>query len=120
MLIVGKRLRALRESIGVSQAKMAELIHSQQPSIARYETDQTDPSAEVLLRYADYFDVSMDYIFGRTDKPQGERYEYEQKRLIEKPELKQFIEMCFDPDSPMSTQLKEILYSMMLQEGNHE
>ena len=113
MLIVGKRLRALRESIGVSQAKMAELIHSQQPSIARYETDQTDPSAEVLLRYADYFDVSMDYIFGRTDNPQGKLYEYKPKIQQNDPRMQKFVEMCFDPTSPMNARLKETLLQML-------
>lgn len=119
MAEIGKRLRALRESIGVSQAKMAEMIGAQQSSVARYETDQTEPSAEILLKYADYFEVSMDYIYARTDNPQGVLYTNKPKITGDNAEMRQFIEMCFDPDSPMSERLKGMLYSMMTQEGKN-
>ena len=71
MKIVGEHLRTLREGMQISQAKMAELVGMKQSSINRYEGGETSPSYEVLLKYADYFDVSIDYIFGRTDNPQG-------------------------------------------------
>lgn len=114
---IGERLKALRESVNLSQAKMAEYMGVQQSSINRYEKNVAEPSAEILLKYADYFDVSMDYIYARTDKPQGATYKYKPKIEGNNAELRQFIEMCFDPDSPMSDKLKEMLYSMMLQEG---
>ena len=72
----GKRLKALRESIGISQMKLAEAIASTQSSINRYENGQSTPPVELFRRYADYFDVSLDYIFARTDKPQGVTYEF--------------------------------------------
>ena len=113
---VGKRLKALRESIGISQVKMAEAIGSTQSSINRYENGQSTPPVELFRRYADYFDVSLDYIFGRTDNPQGKLYEGKMK--IEKvyPEMDKFIEMCFDPSSPINERLKETL-KQMLKEG---
>ena len=76
---VGKRLKALRESIGISQAKMAEAIGSTQSSINRYENGQSTPPVELFGRYADYLDVSLDYIFARTYKPQGKTYECKPK-----------------------------------------
>ena len=113
---VGKRLKALRESIGISQVKMAEAIGSTQSSVNRYENGQSTPPVELFRRYADYFDVSLDYIFGRTDNPQGKLYEGKMK--IEKvyPEMDKFIEMCFDPGSPINERLKETLREM-LKEG---
>ena len=110
---VGKRLKALRESIGISQVKMAELLGVKQSSINRYEQGLSAPSLETLVKYADYFDVSMDYIFARTDKPQGKLYEYRPKIAAGSEEMKQFIEMCFDPQSPMSEKLKQTLLQMM-------
>ena len=68
---LGNRLKILREGTGLSQAKFAEVIGSTQSSINRYENGQATPSVELLRRYADYFDVSMDYIFARCDSPQG-------------------------------------------------
>ena len=110
---VGKRLKALRESIGLSQVKMAEAIGSTQSSINRYEQGQSAPSLETLVRYADYFDVSLDYLLARTDNPQGKLYEYRPKIAPGSEEMKQFIEMCFDPQSPMNEKLKETLFRMM-------
>ena len=110
---VGKRLKALRESVGFSQVKMAEAIGSTQSSINRYENGQSTPPVELFRRYADYFDVSMDYIFGRTDNPQGKLYEYKPKIQQNDPQMQKFVEMCFDPTSPMNARLKETLLQML-------
>lgn len=60
---VAERLRHLRESVKLSQVKMAEIVGVKQSSLNRYELNQASPTFETLTRYADYFDVSMDYIF---------------------------------------------------------
>ena len=113
MKIVGQRLRALRESVKMSQAKIGALFGCKQSSINRYESGEASAPYEVLLQYADHFDVSMDYIFGRTDNPQGKLYENKPK--VEKiyPEMEKFIEMCFDPGSPMNERLKATLVQML-------
>ena len=80
------------------------------PSLCRYETGETEPSAAVLMKYADFFDVSMDYIFGRTDDPHGAA---PVRKSVDEPELEQFIEMCFDPKSSANARLKETLKQMM-------
>jgi transcriptional regulator with XRE-family HTH domain len=110
---VGKRLRALREGAMLSQVKMAEAIGSAQSSINRYENGQSTPPVSLFRAYADYFDVSMDYIFARTKKPQGRLYEYKPKITSDNEQLRQFIEMCFDPESPVSDKMKETLFQMM-------
>lgn len=109
----GKRLKALREGAMLSQVKMAEAIGSTQSSINRYENGQSTPPVSLFRSYADYFDVSMDYIFARTDKPQGKLYEYHPKIKVDNPEMQQFIEMCFDPASPVSGKMKEMLLQLM-------
>ena len=68
---MGKRLKGLRESMGLSQMKMAEILGLKQPSINRYEQGTATPTVGNLRKYADYFDVSMDYIFARTDNPEA-------------------------------------------------
>ncbi|GHU79689.1 hypothetical protein FACS1894191_3080 [Clostridia bacterium] len=110
---VADRIRVLREGVKLSQQKIADKIGSTQSCINRYETQISSPPLKVLLWYADYFDVSMDYIFGRTDKPQGKLYDFRPKIGEDKEELRQFIEMCFDPNSPMSGKLKDTLWQMM-------
>ena len=87
MEIVAERLRALRHSVNISQAKLAKAIGLQQSAINRYENNQTDPSCDTLLRYADYFDVSADYILGRTENWARVTY-YRAKQQLSK-EMKQ-------------------------------
>jgi transcriptional regulator with XRE-family HTH domain len=110
---VGKRLRKLREGVKLSQTKFAKMLGMTQVSINRYENGAATPSVKTFLWYADYFDVSLDYIFGRTDDPQGKLYEFKPKIGGSNEELRQFIEMCFDPNSPMNDRLKETLIEML-------
>ena len=110
---LGERLRRLRESVKLSQVKMAELWGVRQSSINRYEQGQSAPSLETLVMYADYFDVSLDYLLARTDNPQGKLYEHRPKIAPGSEEMKQFIEMCFDPQSPLNEKLKQTLLEMM-------
>jgi len=113
MKIIGKRLRALRESINISQESLALAIETTQSSINRYENGQTTPPVAIFRRYADYFDVSLDYIFGRTENPEGKSYEFRPRITPEKEEMRRFIEMCFEPGSPANKKLKESLYRIM-------
>ena len=110
---VAERLRSLRESVKLSQVKMAEIVGVKQSSLNRYELNQASPTFETLTRYADYFDVSMDYIFGRTDNPQGKLYEYKPKSQQNDPRMQKFVEMCVDPTSPMNARRKETLLQML-------
>lgn len=68
---------------------------------------------KVLIWYADYFDVSMDYLCCRTEKPQGKLYEFKPRILEEDKDMKQFVEMCFDPKSPMNDRLKKAIIEML-------
>jgi len=114
--VVGERLRRLRESLNLSQARIAEIAGSNQSSINRYEHGQSEAPYRILLWYADYFDVSLDYIFGRTDSPEGTIYKNQptflKKKIVHGEEFKEFIEACFDPRSPMHDKLKDMMISL--------
>lgn len=64
---LGKRIKELRAEKGVSQKQLASDIHLAQNTIASYETSAIEPSLEVLVLLADYFDVPTDYLLGRKD-----------------------------------------------------
>ena len=112
MNVCGERLRALRESMNYSQMKFAQIFDLGQSSVVRYEKGEASPPLELLVRIADYFDVSLDYIFGRTDNPQGKLYEYKPKNGYPS-DMANFVEMCFDPKSPMNAKLKQTLVQML-------
>lgn len=60
------RLKALRKEKGISQLKLALDLNMNQNSISRYENMEREADYETLIRLADYFGVSVDYLLGRT------------------------------------------------------
>lgn len=114
MEITAKRLLELRQSVRLPQSKMAAALGISQSALNRYEHDQAVISDKVLCIYADYFDVSLDYICGRTENSEGKLYAARPNIAGDNEEMRQFIEMCFDPKSKVSVKLKDTLYRMMM------
>ena len=113
---VSKRLKELRAGIKLSQAKLAAKFGVAQSLIARYETGEHLPPLELLIKYADFFDVSMDFLVGRTDAPQGKLYHY-QPKAINDDKMREFVEMCFEPNSPANAKLKEAVIKRFEEES---
>ena len=63
------RLKEIRKSKGISQLKMAMDLNTNQNTISRYETGEREPGINELIKIADYFNVSVDYILERTNNP---------------------------------------------------
>ena len=63
------RLKKLRKTNNISQLKLAMDLGMNQNSISRYETGERQADYETLIAFADYFNVSIDYLLGRTDNP---------------------------------------------------
>ena len=61
------RLKGLREDADIRQKELAQYLHIRQNTYSQYENAQRQLPIEVLLRLADFYDVSTDYILGRTD-----------------------------------------------------
>ena len=110
--IIGYRIKLLREKAKLSQAKLATALGDvKQPVLARYELGSIMPSYPVLVKIANYFDVSADYLLGRTDNPEGKLYG--QPKLESSDRMQDFIEMCFDPSTNAHAKLKETLKKML-------
>ena len=63
------RLKELRKKRGITQLKLALDLNMNQNSISRYETGEREADYATLIRFADYFNVTIDYLLERTDKP---------------------------------------------------
>lgn len=63
------RLRKIRKEKGISQLKLALDLNTSQNTISRYETGEREPCINDLIKIADYFNVSIDYLVERTDNP---------------------------------------------------
>ena len=62
------RLKELRKRVGISQIKLQMDTGIEQALISKYETGKRIPPTETLIIFADYFNVSIDFILGRTNK----------------------------------------------------
>ena len=63
----GERLKELRETYHLSQARLAFDLGTNQQSISRYEKELIEPNIAMIVKICDYFQVSADYLLGRTD-----------------------------------------------------
>jgi len=63
------RLRDLREDRDLRQKQIAELLNCSQVCYSRYELGKRDIPTDVLIKLADFYRVSVDYILMRTDEP---------------------------------------------------
>ena len=73
MKILGQRLKDLRKQKKVGQKEVAELLGVSLRSYQFYESGEYDPSLPNLVVLADYFQVSTDYLLGRSDEPGYEK-----------------------------------------------
>ena len=63
------RIRDLREDRDLNQTQIAKLLGMSQTGYSKYETGENDIPTEVLIKLADYYKVSIDYLLNRTDNP---------------------------------------------------
>jgi transcriptional regulator, XRE family len=67
------RLKELRKKKRISQLKLALDLNMNQNSVSRYENGVREADYATLIAFADYFDVSIDYLLERTDNPKTNR-----------------------------------------------
>ena len=66
-----QRLRKLRERRRISRCVLSELCGLNRDAVRRYERGEARPTMDALMSLADYFEVSLDYLTGRSDVPQN-------------------------------------------------
>ena len=70
--MMADRIRSLRKARGLNQVQLAEKLGVKKQSVSNWENDNIMPSVEMLLKMADYFQVSTDYLLGRDEpSPSG-------------------------------------------------
>ena len=88
-MYLAQNLRYLREKKGLSQRECAEIFGLSGSAIAMWEQDQRKPDIEMIVRLAEYFDVSLDELVLKDLKPPIPLYALNLRYLREKQELTQ-------------------------------
>lgn len=68
--IFGNRLRNLRISENITGVELGKVLNVTKVAISNWESGKRTPDQETLTKIADYFDVTTDYLLGRTDEKQ--------------------------------------------------
>lgn len=61
------RIRDLREDKDLNQTQVAKMLGMSQTGYSKYETGENDVPTAILIKLADFYDVSVDYLLNRTD-----------------------------------------------------
>lgn len=67
--LLGKRLRKVREKEGLSQKRAAKIFGLTNYQLSRYETGQSNPAPDLISKFANYYDITSDYLLGLSDEP---------------------------------------------------
>ena len=89
--MIGRRIKELRTENGLTQQELAKILNVSSMSISFYENEQRKPDSEFIIACLRFFDVSTDYLLGKTYKrriPREERFGAFSKRLKHVRELK--------------------------------
>ena len=68
-----RRIRDLREDRDLNQTRIAQYLGMSQTGYSKYETGENDIPTVVLIKLANFYDVSVDYLLERTDNPKTNR-----------------------------------------------
>lgn len=67
------RIRDLREDKDMTQTQLSQILMCSQRIYSNYERGDVDIPTDILIKLADFHDVSVDYLLGRTDNPRTAR-----------------------------------------------
>jgi transcriptional regulator with XRE-family HTH domain len=88
--MLGERIANLRKQKKLSQYDLAERLGFSRGKLANYEQGSRQPDFDTLKLIADFFDVSIDFLLGRTDEPTQESENTEFQEFINDPELQRW------------------------------
>lgn len=68
------RIKDLREDRDLKQSELAEIINTSQQNLSNYEQEKSSPTKEIWIKLANYFEVTTDFLMGKTNNPQNEMF----------------------------------------------
>jgi len=87
----GNRIAELRDQRGWTQEELAQSIGITRAALSHYEKNRRKPDFEILTKLADKFEVSIDYLIGRTNQPM----------LVMDPDVREFVDQLELSDSDL-------------------
>ncbi|MFB1100851.1 helix-turn-helix domain-containing protein [Terribacillus sp. JSM ZJ617] len=105
--ILGERIAALREKKDIKQYDLADRIGLTKYQLNRYEKGHSNPDPDIIVKLADFFDVTTDYLLGKSNSPKKTE-EDELESFISDPELERWYKELPKTSEENLRQLKRI------------
>ena len=64
--MIGNMIKQLRINSKLTQEELSNILGINRSTLSKYETNENEPDFEFLIKFCDYFDVSADFVLGRT------------------------------------------------------
>ena len=109
--IISARVKELRDESGLSQVEIAKQLGITQATVARYEKGINFPQPEHLLWYADNFNVSLDWIYGRTNQRKYKNLKKNLEKYMSE-DMKAIIGQSLEPGEDVYEMIKERVEEM--------
>ena len=77
-----ERLKEEREHKGMSQQNLAKILGVGRSTLAGYETGNSTPPLDILIKYADIFNTTVDYLVGRTNNPNAKLTDDKEMKIV--------------------------------------
>lgn len=109
---IGSRIRSLRELTGMQQQELCSILDIEQSTLANYESGRRIPNDEIKIKIANYFNVTLDYLFDRdmpSSDPEHKKAPSDLKEVLEEPMLMFEGELVTETDKEV---LKQMLIAM--------
>lgn len=65
-MLIGKRIKELREQLGLTQEELAERVNISRSALANYESGLREPKGDILIRFAEALDTTTDHLLGKS------------------------------------------------------
>ena len=91
-----ERIKSLRKAKGLEQLQFGAAMGISGPAVSKWETGKAEPDIKAILKMCDMFDVSADYLLGRTEWPLFVWRDAQGNTAAEKPEVFQTVELTRD------------------------
>jgi transcriptional regulator with XRE-family HTH domain len=115
---VGNRIKALRKAQRIERKEAAKALGLEYECLAKYERGIREPDMATLKRIAEYFNVSLDYLYGRPESPGFvDRFPPDLRDWILSPANREFLVACKEAWNDGATPELIIAYAELLRKA---
>ena len=114
---VGKKIVALREARGIRREEAAQALGLAYGRLSKYEQGIREPDMATLKRIAEYFNVSLDYLYGRSESDFVDRLPLDLREWILSPANREFLVACKEAWNDGATPELIIAYAELLRKA---